>query len=509
MPEKLVDVVISGGGPNGLMLAAELCLGGVHPAVLDRLPGPSQEPRANGLAGQVIRLLDMRGWYEELSGRSGPPQAPAQFLFGGMTLPLAEVDPNPLHLLPIPQPQLVRYLAGRAQDLGADIRWGHELVDLAQHGDEVVVTVSGPQGRYELGARFLVGADGGKSTVRKKSGIGFPGATSDSVTRMGHVSLPDGLRAADGGLDVPGLGHLDFGFNRLETGLFVFVEIEPGRPIVAAAETSGPRTPDASPMTFAELRDAVGRVLGVDLPIGPPTCPGPHALRRIDGQNTRLADRYRQRGVFLVGDAAHVHSGVGGPGLNLGLQDTANLAWKLAAHLRGQAPADLLDSYHAERHPVGARVMMHSLAQNALMLPGPEVTGLRELFAELLQLPQVATHIANLMAGSDVRYDTGDPHPLSGHLLGDVTLKNSGRLAGLLRGARPVLLDLSEGTEFADIAGPWADRVDVVTAASPDAPADALLVRPDGYVAWAADSTDETGEPRLRQALRRWFGDAA
>jgi 2-polyprenyl-6-methoxyphenol hydroxylase-like FAD-dependent oxidoreductase len=452
------------------------------------------------LAGQAVRLLDMRGLYQELSGRSTPPEPAPRYLFGGLTLSFAAVEPNPMYLLPVPQPTLVRHLAERAHRLGAEIRWSHEVTDLKQDDGGVAVEVSGPAGTCRLDARFLVGADGGKSLVRKKAGIDFVGSTSDSVTRMAHVSLPGDVRAADGGLDVPGVGHLASGFNRLERGVFVFVEIEPGRPIVAVAETGKSRTPDEEPMTLAELREAARRVLGVDLPFGPPTGPGPHALRRIEGQNTRLADRYREGNVFLVGDAAHVHSGVGGPGLNLGLQDAVNLGWKLAAHVNGWAPPNLLDSYQAERRPVGERVMMHSLAQSALMLPGPEITGLRELFGELLLLPEVATRIARLMAGSDVRYDVGDAHPLSGLLVGDGVMKTE-----LLHSARPVLFDGTGGAEFADAARPWADRVDVVTAAGTDA----LLVRPDGYVAWAADGADGTAVVRLRQALARWFGSAA
>lgn len=178
------------------------------------------------------------------------------------------------------------------------------------------------------------------------------------------------------------------------------------KPIVAVAEAGAARMLDEQPMTLAELREAARRVLGVDLPFGPPKGPGPHALRRIDGQNTRLADRYRERNVFLVGDAAHVHSGVGGPGLNLGLQDAVNLAWKLAAHVNGWAPPNLLDSYQAERRPIGERVMMLSLAQSALMLPGPEITGLRELFGELVLLPEVATHIARLMVSTGCCQDS-------------------------------------------------------------------------------------------------------
>jgi hypothetical protein len=224
----------------------------------------------------------------------------------------------------------------------------------------------------------------------------------------------------------------------------------------------------------------------------------------MDGTNTRLAQTYRVDEVFLLGDAAHVHSPMGGPGLNLGLQDTVNLGWKLAAVVNGWAPEGLLDTYESERRPVGERVMMQSLAQQALMAPGPEVTALRALLGELLDESQVRNHMAHLLAGSDVRYPVGDSHPLSGYLAPELTLDDGTRLAELLHHARPVLLDLSGGG-FAASAGAWADRVDLVTVGSADTPVAALLVRPDGYVAWATDSP--TG-PGLPEALARWFGPA-
>ena len=199
---------------------------------------------------------------------------------------------------------------------------------------------------------------------------------------------------------------------------------------------------ESEPMTLDELRDSARRVLGADLPVEPPVGEGPHALRRIAGQNSRQADRYRAGNIFLVGDSAHVHSAMGGPGLNLGLQDAMNLGWKLAAAVNGWAADDLLDTYHSERYPVGERVMMHSMSQTALFGPGPEIAALRELFNELLQLPSVAEHMAHLLAGSDVRYDVGNNHPLAGRLVPDVTLGDGRRIAicftGPPRSTRPV-----------------------------------------------------------------------
>ncbi|HZA12421.1 FAD-dependent monooxygenase [Mycobacterium sp.] len=507
MPADRVDVVIAGGGPNGLMVACELALAGIRPVVLERLPESSTEPKANGLIGQVIRTLDLRGLYHELAGSAGPPRPMYEWMFSGMRVRFAGLEDNPMFGLPIPQPRLLRRLNERAHRLGVQVRWGHELTGVVAGTDGVGLTVAGPDGSYHLDTVYLVGADGGRSQVRKSVGIEFPGTTSATVTRMAHVYLPDDLRAGDGTLDIPGFGRLPFGHNRLENGGAFFAEMEPGRPLIATMEFGTANTDE--PMTLHEMRESLKRVLGVDVPIGPPRGPGPHALRRIDGQNTRQAERYRAGNVFLVGDSAHVHSAMGGPGLNLGLQDAMNLGWKLAAQVNGWAPAGLLDTYQSERYPVGERVMMHSLSQTALMAPGPETSALRRLFAELLQIPAATAHIAQLLAGSDVTYDVGDDHPLSGRFVPDLTLDDGRRVAELLHDARPVLLDVSGGL-LADAASAWP-RVDVVVATVPDYPVLGLLIRPDGYVAWAADEFGQDDERRLRAALRRWFGteDAA
>jgi 2-polyprenyl-6-methoxyphenol hydroxylase-like FAD-dependent oxidoreductase len=507
MRENLVDVAVSGAGPNGLMVACELALGGVRPLVLDRLPEPSAEPKANGLVGQVIRILDMRGLYHEFGGAPGGPQPIPGFLFSGMPVSFAGLQDNPMYAMLIPQPRLVRLLTKRARGLGVDIRWGHELTDVAQRDGAVGLTVAGPDGTYDVPARYLIGADGGHSLVRKSVGIGFPGSTAPVVTRIAHVHVPDELRTGDGGIDIPGVGRLPFGHNRLERGGFVFGEVELGRPMIATMEFGGDPVPDETPMTWAELRESLRRVLGVDLPIEPPRGSDPHSLRRLEALNTRQADRYRDGNVFLVGDAAHVHSGVGGPGLNLGLQDAVNLGWKLAAEVNNWAPTELLDTYQSERHPVGERVMMQSMSQTALMAPGAEVAALRALFSELLAKPDTAAHIAHLLAGSDVRYDIGDDHPLSGRLVPDLTLGTGQRVAELMHHARPVLLDVTGGG-FAESMKERRDRVDTVVGDSSDAPAAAILIRPDGYVAWAADSFGSDDVDGLRRALARWFGSA-
>jgi 2-polyprenyl-6-methoxyphenol hydroxylase-like FAD-dependent oxidoreductase len=499
-----VDVVIAGAGPNGLMLACELALAGVSPVVLDEDPVPTSEPKANGLVGQVIRLLDMRGLYHAFGGAEGPPTPMYAWRFAGMTVDFLGVADNPMHALMLQQPRLVRLLEKRARDLGVDIRWGHEFTGLEQTPDAVTVAVSSPERSYELDARYLVGADGGRSVVRKAVGIDFPGSTSDSVTRIADIHLSDELLSEDGEYVVPGFGKLPMGHHRLERGGYVFFQIPGGRTMFAITE-NGRLAPGAPPMSLDDLRESTSRVLGVEVPFEPPRGSGPHALRRMDGMNTRLAQTYRAGNVLLLGDAAHVHSPMGGPGLNLGLQDTVNLGWKLAAQVNGWAPEGLLDSYESERRPVGERVMMQSLSQTALMAPGPEVDALRTLFGELLEKPEVREHMAHLLAGSDVRYAVGDEHPLSGLLVPDLELDDGRRVAELLHEARPVLLDLSGGA-FASCATGWIDRVDLITGGIADSEVAGILLRPDGYVAWAADDTGADDLQRLREALIRWFG---
>ena len=379
-----------------------------------------------------------------------------------------------------------------------EIRRGYELRTLRQTADLVTAEVDGPEGRHELTARFLVGADGGHSTVRKQCGIAFPGVTDRGfVSRNGQVVIdPPFAVAGTGELEVPGLGRPRPGtFTRTEHGMFAFGMFQPGLYRVSAIEWAPTPLEDSTSMPLEELRESVGRVLGADLPMREPD--EPTALRRSTGTNSRQAEHYREGRVFLVGDAAHVHSGIGGPGLNLGMQDVLNLGWKLAAAINGWAPEGLLGTYESERHPVGARVIMHTRAQMALTSPGANITALRELFGELLTDTDNVRRIAELMSGADVRYGGDSTHPLTGRWMPDLPLRTETgptRVAELVRGARPVLLALT------DVAAKgWTDRVDVIV--TPDAPAETVLIRPDGYVAWAGQDDDG-----LEHALRTWFG---
>jgi 2-polyprenyl-6-methoxyphenol hydroxylase-like FAD-dependent oxidoreductase len=500
MPE---DVVISGAGPNGLMLACELALAGVRPVVLDKLPAPSDEPKANGLVGQVIRQLDMRGLYQEFGDDPNPPRPAYGWRFGGLDLNFLGVEDNPMYLLLLQQPRLVRLLEGRARELGVDVRWGHELAALTAGEDGVAVTVTCAEGTYRLEAAYLIGADGGRSAVRKSTGIGFPGSIAPTVSRLAHVHLHDELRTPDGGYEVPGGGRIPPGQSRFEHGSVMLFQLQPDRPMLGTVEYGWTPGSVLGPMTLDELRDSLRRIVGFDVPLDPPRGIGPHAMRRLDGQNARQAEQYRKGRVLLLGDAAHVHSPMGGPGLNLGMQDAVNLGWKLAAVVNGWAPEALLDTYESERFPVGERVMMHSQAQTALMAPGPEVDALRALFSELARIPEVASHMAGLLAGSDVRYEVGDDHPMSGLMVPALVFDDGRRVEELLRAGRPVLLDLTGGLAMTH------DRVDVVNGSMADRPAAALLIRPDGYVAWAADDLGAGARARLRRALSRWCGAEA
>ncbi|HEY4022272.1 MAG TPA: FAD-dependent monooxygenase [Pseudonocardiaceae bacterium] len=503
------DVVIAGGGPNGLMLACELSLAGVRPLILEARPERGIVQRANGLVGRVVQVMDYRGLYQRFTGSDAAPRPTPAFMFGSLQLDLYRLPANPMYTVALPQQRLEEHLAERAAELGADIAYGHRVTEFSQDADGVSVQVDGPDGPYEVRTRYLVGCDGGKSTVRKLAGIDFPGYTNDRYcSRAGWVALPD-----TDAIDVPGYGRIKpTTFTRTEQGIFAYLKVAPGIFMLNASEFDVDPVADDVPMTFDELRAAMARVLGTDLPISPPDQPEA-LLRRVSGVNTRLAEKYRDGRMFLLGDAAHVHSAAGGPGLNLGLQDAVNLGWKLAARVKGWVGEELLDSYESERYPVGRRVMMSTMAQSALNQPGPEVTALRSLFEELLADEDTIAHIANLMSGADVRYETGQrtEHPLLGRLMPDlhlITDERRTRIGELMRPAQAILLDFEDSDELTRATSAWADRVRVVRArctTRDEHPAAAVLIRPDGYVAWVADADDQV-HSGLGAALARWFG---
>jgi 2-polyprenyl-6-methoxyphenol hydroxylase-like FAD-dependent oxidoreductase len=526
--EEVTGVVIAGAGPDGLMLACELGLAGVRPVMLDPAPGPDPRPRANRIVGQAARILDHRGLYGTLAGTAESPKPAERAMFAGFPLGLAAVPDSQLFEVPIQQRGLVQVLTERAAEYGVDIRWGHALTGFDQDEGGVAVHVAGPDGAYDLAAEYLVGTDGGHSKTRHLAGIEFPGMSSyDLVVRIGFNVLPpdEWLVPVSASSEASGSDLLPpQRYYRTDRGVFACGAMG-SRVAVMTYEldaTAREQRTDAPsdetekqrpPMSLAELEASAKRVLGTDVPLRP-TSPGAQVdLRRFSGINSRIASRYQVGRVILVGDAAHVHAPIGGPGLNLSLQDAVNLGWKMAAVLNRRAEPSLVATYETERRPAAERLIMQTRAQLALFRPGPEVTALRELFSELLTDPDVVRRIGDLLSGADNRYATGeDLHPLVGRWVPDFAVagaERTQRVAELARDGRPLLLDLTDG---AVVAAALADAPDGVTIAAGRAvgqvAATAVLVRPDGYVAWASSraqpAPDEIRE--LRGALTHWFG---
>ncbi|MBB5871592.1 2-polyprenyl-6-methoxyphenol hydroxylase-like FAD-dependent oxidoreductase [Allocatelliglobosispora scoriae] len=510
-----VDVVIVGGGPTGLMLACELRLGGARPLLLERLDLPDEHPKANGLVGQVVRLTDHRGLYRQLAAggpwwqrRSAPSPSPA-FMFGGFRLDLRGLGDHPLSILPVPQQRLERVLADRARELGAEVRRGHEATGFTQDADGVTIKIQGPHDEYAVRAPYLVGCDGAHSRIRKLAGIGFPGETTqDHVSRNAHVVLPRSVLTRTGGLRAGGRLLRPYLFHRTPHGVFSFAPFRDGLHLVNTYEWGDAPVDDETPMSVAELAASLRRVLGDEIELRAPTTAGRHVLRRVTTRNSRVAEHYRAGRVFLAGDAAHVLTGFGGPGLNLALPDAVNLGWKLAAAARGTAPTGLLDSYHTERRPLAERVLAQLREQSSLLAPGAATDARRVAFTRRLTDPAFRRGLAETIAGADLPYDMGGMMgevPLVGRLAPELPLVVAGRrtrLGVLLRRARPILLDLTGGPGLADAARELGDRGDhVVARCSRPAPA-AMLIRPDGWVAWAGDGDGEG----LRAALAAWCG---
>jgi 2-polyprenyl-6-methoxyphenol hydroxylase-like FAD-dependent oxidoreductase len=492
------DVVIAGGGPTGLMLACELGLAGVDAVVLERLGGPSGESRAGGMHARTLEVLDQRGML-------APFLAEGRRLdgahFSGLPLDLTGSPTRYPYLLVLLQRHIERLLAARVAELGVPVRRRVEVTGLRQDEDGVDVETGGDRAGGRLRARYLVGCDGGRSTVRRLAGVGFPGTDATLTALLGDVELaePPGEML----FQRPGPG-----------GNWSVLGFEPGWYRMIITEFDGGRARAGSP-DLDELRAATVRMAGTDF--------GMHSPRWISrfGDAARQADRYRAGRVLLAGDAAHVHYPAGGQGLNTGVQDAVNLGWKLAAVVRGEGGDDLLDSYHAERHPVAARVLQNTRAQTALSRPDPLTAALRETVGGLLGVPGANRALALMITALDVRYDVGGPaHPLLGLRVPDVDLTTAAgpvRLSALLHTARPVLLDLGAGLGD-DVTGGWSDRVEVVAATAADpvwttpvgeaVPAPrALLVRPDGHVAWVASAAADDAQT-LHAALDRWCGPA-
>jgi len=514
-----VDVVVAGGGPVGLMVACELRLGGASVLVLERLTEIDPTIKAGSLNVPAVEALYRRGLLPQVleeqqrmlehfqafarqhPAPSAPPAPappapaaspprPPRFAghFAGRFLDAALIDgtdpdfadPGPAVSGAMITQQAVETLLGRrAAELGVEVRRGVELTGF--EADREGVTV--PAGGDRIRASWLVGCDGGRSLVRRRAGFDFPG-TGPEIT--GHQAV----------VEMTGSEGLRTGWNLTEHGVYVFGPA-PGR--ILTVEFDGPPGDREAPVTAAELAASLRRVAGVDVIIT-----GVYGATRYT-DNARQATTYRLGRVLLAGDAAHVHSPFGGQGLNLGLGDAMNLGWKLAAVADGRAPERLLDSYTAERHPIGAWVLDWSRAQVALMRPEPGARALGGVVRDLMGTVSGTTYFVKRISGLWQRYDLGHGHELAGRSAPDLLLADGTRLADHLHDGRGLLLDLAGDPEPRALAQGWAGRIQVVTVGCPGRPGlSALLVRPDGYVAWAAGQ--RAGLDGLQTALTTWFG---
>ncbi|MBE2315923.1 FAD-dependent monooxygenase [Solirubrobacter sp. CPCC 204708] len=469
-------VAIVGSGPAGMMLAAELALAGVEPMVLERRATPELESaRSGGLQARTIEVLDLRGVGERFVSQG---QA-AQVVHFPVPLDISDFPSRRPYGLALWQNKFEAILREWVTELGVTVERGCEVTGLTQHDDGVDLELAG--GRT-VRAQYVLGCDGGRSAVRKLAGIEFPGWDPASSSLVAEAKIADesevgNLRRDDKG--VYAIGKLDDGYARM-----VVREDELGR-------TSDP--------TLEDLRGAMIAVWGSDF--------GVHEPRWISRftDTSRQAANYRAGRVLLAGDAAHVHSPVGGQGLNTGVQDAFNLGWKLAAVVKGEMPDTLLDSYHDERHPVGARVIQQTMAMTSLNLGDPRSLALRDTIAEVMAFDEPRRFMAGALSGLDIHYDLGEGHPLLGRRMPDLELTGGGTVYELLHTARPVLLNfggapLEAGVRVVDAAydGPWELPV-IGEVAAPSA----VLVRPDGHVAWVGEDGSDAG---LADAVTRWFG---
>jgi 2-polyprenyl-6-methoxyphenol hydroxylase-like FAD-dependent oxidoreductase len=494
------SVVVAGGGPVGLMLACELGLLGVETLLVEQRPQPREDAPGIALNATVVELLAQRGIMDTLRADGIELQ---QARFALLWLDPSKMPEKRVYGFVIPHTQLARRLEERALQLGVTIRRGQEAVGFSQDENGVVVNLRGETGTESVPCRYLVGCDGARSVVRGLAGIDFPGTEAPFHGLIGDVSHEPGDELTQW-----------IGTRLAQDGILMAVPSGPGviRVVTAEFDRSVP-DPGAEP-TFDELRASVTRLAGVDWrPTGQPRW-----LSRWENA-TRQAERYRTGRLFLAGDAAHIHFPLGGQALATGIEDAVNLGWKLAADIHGWAPPGLLSTYDAERHPAGARACRTSQAQVALMHPFEQMAPVREMFDEMIRFADVNEYLIRVQGNLDVRYpvkpsahgDGDGSHPLLGRRLPHVPVTTEAgptEVGCLLRHGRGVVLDLSKGTFSLAGIDAWASRVDVVTVEpTVDIEAVALLLRPDGYVAWA-DSTgaDDAG---LRSALRSWFGEPA
>jgi bifunctional hydroxylase/dehydrase len=478
-------VIVVGAGPAGLMLAGELRLAGVDVIVLERTGQRSGESRGVGLTTRTMEVFDQRG----LLSKFGPLETGNFGHFAGLFLDLGVLDSVHESAKTVPQSHTETVLEKWALGLGADVRRGAEVVGLRQEAGHVEVSVTGPDGDFGLRCAYLVGCDGGRSAVRRLAGFEFPGTPSTRELLLADVRGID-VRPRMIGEQVPG-------------GMVMAAKLPGGvTRLIASEHGKTPRPPD-EPLGYDEVAELWQRLAGDDVSAGEPV------WLSAFGDAARQAAEYRLGRVLLAGDAAHIHLAAGGQGMNTSIQDSVNLGWKLAAVVLGRSPETLLDTYHDERHPVGERLLVSTRAQGHLILSGAEIVPLRQVLAELTAIPEVGRHLAGLVSGLDIRYDVGrGTHPLLGGRVPHWELPTpSGPVTttALLRPARGLLLDLRDNPVLRARAADWADRVDLVTANPPGertGDTTAVLVRPDGHVAWAAPGSHHD----LTTALDRWFG---
>jgi 3-(3-hydroxy-phenyl)propionate hydroxylase len=480
-------VVIAGGGPTGMMLAGELTLAGIDAVIVERRTSQDLDgSRAGGLHSRTIEVLDQRGIADRFLAEGQAMQIQG---FVGIPLDISDFPTRHNYGLALWQRDFERILAGWVAELGVPTLRGCEVEGFAQDDTGVDVELSG---RASLRVAYLVGCDGGRSLVRRAAGIDFPGLDPSTSWMIAEVEMAEepeiGMRREGGGIGP---------VNREEGG-------GPYRVVLKELPVE-----DASEPTLQDLREALIAAYGTDYGVHSPSW----ISRFTDA--SRQAASYRRDRVLLAGDAAHVHPPQGGQGLNVGVQDAVNLGWKLAQVVDGTSPEGLLDTYHAERHPVGARVLHNTMAQVALSSPDDRHQALRDILAELLGMDEPRKRIAAMFSGLDVHYDLGEGHPLLGRRMPDLdvhTADGPTRVFTLLHDARPVLLNLGEPGGF-DVS-PWANRVRLVDATHVGvwelpvlgevAAPPAVLIRPDGHVAWAGELSD----PELPRALATWFGAA-